>query len=184
MNLRGVFFILLVGAQAAILTCLPAQILADEPCQSIRNQLDSEQQRMRDYLLALQASYDGKDFQLSEALNHKIVQLRKEVELLKQQALACGGTLDNSLAGLSSSKTEEAQLAAKSCGELRKALFPLHRKIRALKRREKSVLSSLTPEEEVELSAASEQLKEINGALKARCAVSDSRTSLMKRLRK
>jgi hypothetical protein len=185
MNARDLLLILLVGALAAGFAHLPAPVRAGDPCRSIRDRLEQDQHRLTEYLLALQVSYDRHDFHLSEALNQKIVNLRREVDRLKERVSACSrmGKAQTS-EGLSSAKTEEAQFATKSCSELRKCLLPLLRKIRALKRREKSVLSNLTPEEEAELTEASEQLKEVNSALKARCAMSAGRTSLMKRLRK
>lgn len=158
---------------------------AGEWCDDARKELERKEARFAEYLRALQASYERHDLKVMEAVNHKINQVKREIETLKRETAQCeergpghGGE------GLSSAKTDEAKFGTKNCAELRKMVFPLLRRTRALKRKEKSLLSSITPEEQAELAEATEQLQVLNRILKTRCGASSSRSSLLKRLRR
>jgi len=156
-------------------------------CGEIKKELAEKQKRLQEYLQALQATYDGGDRRIADALNHKIKQLKEELEVFRQEAADCTGYDSETMAqGLKSSKADEAKYAGKSCGELRKVLFPLLVKTRALKRKEKSLLSGLTPQEEADLASYTEQLTTVSQILRTRCADGDTppRGSLLQKLRR
>jgi hypothetical protein len=84
---------------------------------------------------------------------------------------------------LNLAKADESQYATASRVEARKLVFGLMRRVSALKKREKSLLSNLSPEEERELSRALKHFNIVRQILQTRCAVSDERNSLVKRAR-
>ena len=45
---------------------------AETWCDQVKNDLEEKRQRLNEYLQALQAYYDKRDFRLSETLNYKI----------------------------------------------------------------------------------------------------------------
>jgi len=154
-------------------------------CDQVKNELEEKRQRLNEYLQALQAYYDKRDFRLSETLNYKIKQINQELRILEQEVADCSARGSRSMQqGLRETKSDEEKYATKSCGELRSLVLPLLRKTQALKRKEKSLLAGPTPEEAAELAEASEQLSIIARILKTRCAPSEARSSLLKRLRR
>jgi hypothetical protein len=177
--------VLFVAVALAGILFAPKHTRAVEPwCDSVASELNEKQLRLNEYMQALQGSYDKRDYRMADALNYKIKQLQEELRTLEQEAADCEAHNSGGMAqGLSSSKTDEEKYATKSCGELRKMIFPLLIKTRSLKRREKSLIIGMTPEEETELATCSEQLKILRHILKCRCSGSTSRSSLLKRLR-
>ena len=154
-------------------------------CIKVGAELKQKQQRLKEYRDALRAALANNDSPLCEALKHKIKQETEEVRILERESADCAAHDPTAMAqGLRAAKTEESKYATKSCGELRKLVFPLLIRERALKRKEKSLLSVLTPEEETDLATCSEQLRVIGHLLRTRCAERRSRNSLLKRLRR
>lgn len=158
---------------------------SDTWCEQVKNELEEKRQRLNEYLHALQAHYDKRDFRLSDTLNYKIKQINHELRILEQEVADCSGRGSRSMQqGLRETKSDNERYATKSCGELRSLVLPLLRKTQALKRKEKSLLAGPTPEEAAELAEASEQLSIIARILKTRCAPSEARSSLLQRLRR
>jgi len=182
---RSKVFFFLAALALAGASFVPEKAQAAEHwCDSVTREFNQKQQRLTEYMQALQGSYDKRDYRLADALNHKIKQVQEELRILEQEAADCAAHNSERMAqGLSASKTEEERYATKSCGELRKMIFPLLIKTRSLRRKEKSLIVGLTPEEETELANCSEQLKILNHVLRGRCSDSSSRSSLLKRLR-
>lgn len=158
---------------------------AQELCDDARKHLRQEQRLLDDYLSALQESYENKDKKLAGVLNFKISQSRKRLHELELILTYCPSKESSrSQEGLSGAKSDDGRFADKSCGELRKMLFSLLVSKRALKRREKSMFSKLTDEEEAELLDVSDQLRHVRKALRSRCSKGKPPRSLLKRLRR
>jgi len=173
-----------------VVACLSILVLAQplwatsDPCIAVRKDLALVKRQVAEYMQALQSFYDQKDFRLTEALNFKIKELRGRMEQLQAAAADCPADDSKTMPhGLSSTKTDSGKHAEKDCAELRKMVVPLVRKIHNLQRRERSLLTSFSPEEEAELQDASQELKTIQDLIKTKCAVQNARGSLIKRLR-
>jgi len=173
---------LLIGITTAMIATAQPQATADQRCKMLQQELTAKQRLLDEYLNALQSAYNDKDLTLADAISYRISQLQKELNALKQLAADCPSPGAGSApAGLNPTKSDESQLADKSCDEIRKTLFALLRRVNSLKKREKSLLSSLTPEEELELSEAIKQLKTLNQVLETRCTGKEQDNSKVKR---
>jgi hypothetical protein len=158
---------------------------ASQPdCDALRKEMESKQGELNSYLDALGRSRTQQDSMLSGALNHKIDQLITQIALLEERLARCGDqqeTIEGQ--GLSSVKSEEGKFATKTCGELRKILVQLHRKVNSFKRRENSLLSDLTSAEKNELKESVQNLETVRKLLNTRCADGTNSDSLKKKLR-
>jgi hypothetical protein len=159
--------------------------MAQELCADARKNLRQEQRRLNDYLSALEASYDNRDFKLARVLNFKISQAKRKLHELELIIKYCPSQRSSLPAdGMRGAKSDSARYADKSCIELRKMVFPLLVSKRALERREKSLFSKLTDEEAAEFLEVSDKLREVRKALITKCSTKRNRRSLLKQLRR
>ncbi|MBI5250019.1 MAG: hypothetical protein HY912_11040 [Desulfomonile tiedjei] len=157
---------------------------SQQDCNSLRQDLEFRQTELTSYLDALGKSRNQQDSLLLGALNHKIDELISQIALLEEKMANCGESTEQTrIEGFSSVKSEEGKFATKNCGELRKTLVQLHRKVNSFKRRENSLLSDLTTAEKNELKDADQDLEKIRKILNSRCTVSPPQNSLKQRLR-
>lgn len=158
---------------------------AQDVCDGARKELQQERHRLNDYEAALRQSYDHTDSNLTRVLNFKISQAKKKVSDLELIIKYCPSSQVSNRPeiGLSGPKSDDGRYADKSCADLKKMLFPLLIKKRKLERRQKSMLSSMTEEDEAELQKISEELRHVRKALKTRCSAGSPPGSLLKRLR-
>ncbi len=155
-----------------------------QDCSSLRKEMEFKQGELNSYLDALGKSRTQQDSQLLVALNHKIDELVTQIALLEEKLGNCGEPQESKkIEGFSPVKSEESKFATKSCGELRKMLVQIHRKVNSFKRRENSLLSDLSPAEKSELKEAGKDLEKIRQILNGRCAVTPQPDSLKQRLR-
>ncbi|MDQ7783703.1 MAG: hypothetical protein RDU20_12540 [Desulfomonilaceae bacterium] len=158
---------------------------AQDMCDAARKELRQESQRLNEYVSALQESYDDRDFKLAEVLKFKIGQAKKKLQDLQLMAENCpAGESKLPESGLSGAKSDDGRYADVSCIDLKKMLFPLLVSKRELERRQKSMLSKPTDEEEAKLRDVSDKLRDVRRALKTRCSRSKSSHSLLKRLQR
>jgi hypothetical protein len=156
----------------------------DERC--IRGRKTAEQKRglVVEYMSALQKAYDQKDFQIAEVLNFKINELRGQINELERNLAGCPkNDSENMARGLAPAKSDQGKYSDKSCSELRKMLFSLVRRVHTLTKRQKSLLSNLTDDEELELKEANKDMETVERVLKSKCSVRNAR-GLLRRLRR
>lgn len=150
----------------------------------MKKELGTKQKELNSYLDALEKSRQEHDSLLLGALNYKIDQIISQIATLEEKAANCGESQETAkVEGFSSVKSEEGQFATKSCGELRKMMVQVIRRVNALQRRENSLLSELTTSEKSELKDARQDLDKIRKILNTRCAVARPPDSLKQRLR-
>lgn len=185
MSLRWLFGCVILWLFFSLFLMNGEGIGAQNWCDDAQKDLEQEQLRLEDYLSALHESYDKKDFKLMEALNFKINQTKQRVHELELIIEHCTSQETNPQSGgLSPAKSHDGPFVHKSCADLKKMVFPLLVSKRALERREKSMVSQLTDEEEAKLLEVSEQLRNVRKELKTRCSTAKSSRSLLKRLRR
>ena len=179
--------LLLLAAFQAVLwqSVVPSWGQQSHWCEQIKSEMEGKRQRLNEYLEALQASYDARDFRVADTLNYKIKHIKDDLRILEQEAADCSAHRFETMGhGMQETKAEESKYAAKSCSELRSMMLRLVRKTQALMRKEKSLLAVLTQEEKDELADASEQLRIIGRILRTRCTRSQERNSLLNHLRR
>ncbi len=158
---------------------------AQDVCDGAQKELEQERERLTDYESALRESYENRDTNLTRVLNFKISQAKKklrDLELIIKYCPSRASSLPE--VGLSGPKSDDGRYADKNCSELKKMLFPLIVSKRQLERRKKSMLSTLTEEDEAELQKVSDELRHVRKALKTRCSTERTHRSLLKRLRR
>ena len=160
-----------VSCSFAVLFIAGYSFAGNERCTLVRQTVEEKRRLIGEYTSALQNAYNQKDFTIAEVLNFKINELRSQVKELEKILTDCPKpkprTADE---GLTPAKSDKATYSNKSCAELRKSLLTLVRRIHTLTRRKKSLLSSLSAEEEVELTEASRALKKVERAIKNKCS--------------
>ncbi|MGC8908903.1 MAG: hypothetical protein ACP5M0_15890 [Desulfomonilaceae bacterium] len=160
-------------------------LFADDQCQTMQKELLQKKTELSELIDALNKSYAQGDYTLMDVLNFKINQLINQTKELERKLEGCPQPpTPVTPPGMSGMKTDEDILAEKGCGELKKMLLPLARKVHALKRREQSVLSGLTAEEKSELAKAEAELKTLKEILAKKCDTKPAPESLKKRLRR
>jgi len=168
----------------AIFIVAPAFSASGQDCGTLQTKMESKQKELNSYLDALGKSRNQQDTRLVGALNFKIDELMTEIALLEEKLGSCSEPKESGRPeGFSSVKSEEGKFATKNCGELRKLLVQLNRKVNSYKRREHSLLSDLTAAEKSELKEADQDLEKIRKILNSRCAVAPGPDSLKQRLR-
>ncbi len=165
----------------ALSSVIGEYVRAQDLCDAAWKELHQEKQRLNDYLSAFQQSHERQDLRLAEVLKFKISQSKKKLQDLQLIIKNCPSRESSLPAdGLSNAKSHDGPYADKSCAELKKMLFPLLVSKRALERRQKSMLSNLTDEEDEELREISDKLRHLKKALKNRCSTSKGSRSLLK----
>jgi hypothetical protein len=142
----------------------------EDSCDEIRRELAVKKRQMVNYSGAVKKLNDHNDAPIVGLLNHKITELADQINKMDAELRECSA-LSESESEISQVKVAQEDLyGAKSCGELRRMLVQLIRKVNSLKRRETSLFSELTQLERNELEAANEELAKVRTALKSRCA--------------
>ncbi len=149
----------------------PLILFSQGECDKSLRELEQKKKLLVEYEEALQKFLKEKDEKLLSVLRHKVVDLSQQIMVLEAAVANCPGVRKSAVGeGLSSIKSDEEKYATKSCGDLRRMLVQLIRKINSLKRREASLFSDLNPLERSELRDANEELALVKSILKARCA--------------
>jgi hypothetical protein len=152
-------------------------------CAAMRNDLASKKQQLMDHIDAMKKLQEQNDFSIMPILNHKMGELIQEVIRIEDAVRTCPDSLPSEpSSGLGSVKSESGEYATKSCEELRTLLLQMVQKTTALKRREGSFFSPLSPGERMELQDAEQAFKEVRSAISARCTGEESGSSRGRRV--
>ncbi len=158
---------------------------AESRCVQIRRAVEQKKHLLSEYMRALQTSYDRKELQIAELLNFKINELKAQIGELERNLAGCPDRrAGNPTEGMEGTKSDQGVYAEKNCQELRKILFSLVRKIHALNKRKKSLLSNLSEKEEQVLREATEERETVERLLSTRCSKGRDRHGLLRRLRR
>jgi hypothetical protein len=142
----------------------------EDACKKLLADIETKRSLVADYRVVLKGMQDPKDKSLISAINDKLSELTREIELLEEEAKNCPKPLgQGSKEGLGQVKSDEARFTGKSCTEMKRSLVKTLRKIYVLKRREKSLFSELSETERTELIDLNEELRLLRIALKAKC---------------
>ncbi|MFH1117323.1 MAG: hypothetical protein V1792_25675 [Pseudomonadota bacterium] len=173
---------------AAVLLPFPAGTLsrADEPrCVQSRRAVEQKKYLVSEYMRALQTSYDRKETRMAELLNFKINELKAQIREMERNLTGCpDDRTGNPGEGMEGAKSDQGTYTDKNCQELRKILFSLVRRIHALDKRKKSLLSNLTEREERSLREAGEERETVEHILGTRCRQTEDPQGLRRRLRR
>ena len=162
---------------------LPA--VADDRCDVARKEMMRKKEELSEYVDALGKSHAKDDYAFMDVLNFKINELIQRTKELEQELAGCPEPKPATPPqGMSGIKSDDDVIPEKNCGDLKKMLVPLMRKVNSLKRREKSVFSGLSPEEKSELAKAENELKMVKESMGKRCGAAETPGSLQKRLRR
>lgn len=157
----------------------------EERCFQARQAVASKTRLIGEYTTALQNAYNQKDFTIARVLNFKINELRIQLKELERILTDCPKPDPEDVAeDPEPAKGDEKTYATKSCADLRKILFSLVRRIHTLTKRQKSLLSNLSVEEEVELNEATEDIEKVKRVLKTKCSVRKARRRVLRQLRR
>jgi len=169
------------------LCLIPETLTATEDrCDAARRELIKNKEELTEYVDALNKSHAKNDYAFMDILNSKINELISRTRELEKELAGCPEPKPPLAGqqGMTGVKSDDELMAEKSCPELKKTLVPVIRKINGLKRREKSLLSGLSPEEKSELAKAETELRIVKENLKKKCSGSEPAGSLQKRLRR
>lgn len=159
--------------------------VVEDRCDAARKEMMSKKVELSEYVDALSKSHAKDDYAFMDVLNFKINELITRTKELERELASCPEPRQATPPpGMSGMKSDEEVIAEKSCGDLKKMLVMLMRKVNSLKRREKSVFSGLSPEEKSELSKVESELKTVKENLGKRCGAAETPGSLQRRLRR
>jgi hypothetical protein len=144
-------------------------------CAALRKDLAFKRQQLSQNVDALKKLNEQNEWTVMAVFNDKIRDLIDEIQRMEARTRHCPqeGSAEKS-SGLDGVKSEVGDYATKSCEELRTLLLQLVQKTVALKRREGSLFSALTPAEKTELQEADLAFKELKAAIKSRCAAQET----------
>lgn len=139
-------------------------------CAQFRTELERKKQLLIEYTAALSKLDLKGDRVMVTLLNHKIEELRGEIQE-SERSRNCleDPTVTSSRAGVGRVRSDEAAFAGTSCADLRKLLIQLLRKNYSLERRRWSVLSAMSTEEMTEFQETLDSLRNVRALLKAKC---------------
>jgi hypothetical protein len=139
-------------------------------CTDVRRELERNRHLLTEYKAALsKLELDG-DRVMVTLLNHKIRDLRRQIEKGENSADCTDDpTVSSREAGLSRVRSDEALISHKSCGDLRNILVQLLRKSYVLERRRFSMFSEMSTQEVTELQEIRDSLRTVRAMLKAKC---------------
>ena len=169
------------------LCLIPETLTAtDDRCDAARRELLKNKEELTEYVDALNKSHAKNDYAFMDILNSKINELISRTRELEKELAGCPEPKPPLAGqqGMTGVKSDDELMAEKSCPELKKTLVPVIRKINGLKRREKSLLSGLSPEEKSELAKAETELRIVKENLKKKCSAPEPPGSLQKRLKR
>ncbi len=152
---------------------LPVEALCSGPtadCTAFRRELDLKKQLLTEYTAALPKLDLKGDRVMVSLLNHKIDELRREIE----ESEKTGNCLEDrtappAKAALGPVRSDDALFSGKSCRDLRNILIQLLRKSFSLERRRFSMLSEMSTEEITELQEIRDSLRSVRALLKTKC---------------
>jgi hypothetical protein len=153
-------------------------------CEALRKELSFKRQQLSQHVDALKKLNDQNELSVMAVFNDKIRELIDDIQKTEASARHCAqeGSTPNA-SGLDTVKSEAGDYATKSCDELRSLLLQLVQKTAAIKRREGSLFSALTPAERNELLEADRTFKELKTAIKSRCPSQENRSPVRNRRR-
>lgn len=173
---------------AAVLLSFPDGTLAgaeESRCVQIRRAVEQKKYLVSEYMRALQRSYDRKEIRMAELLNFKINELKAQIREMERNLTGCpDDRTGNPAEGMEGAKSDQGTYSDKNCQELRKILFSLVRRIHALDKRKKSLLSNLSEKEERKLRDAAEERETVEHILGTRCRQTEDPQGLPRRLRR
>ncbi len=146
-------------------------------CTRLGKDLALKRQQLSQNVDALKKLNEQTEWTVMAVFNDKIRELIDEIQKIEAKARHCphAESAERS-SGLDTVKSEIGDYATKSCEDLRNLLLQLVQKTVALKRREGSLFSALTPTEKNELQEADRAFKELKAAIKSRCAAQENRS--------
>lgn len=165
-------------------TLFAASAQDKEPCAALRKDLNTKRQQLSQHVDALKKLNDQGDYMVMAVFSDKIRELIDEVQRIDASLRDCPPVESSPQPeGLEPVKSDPAEYATKSCDELRTLLLQLVQKTTALKRREGSLFSALTPAERTELEEAERAFKELKSAIRSRCAAHEPSNPFRRRRR-
>jgi hypothetical protein len=144
-------------------------LAADKGCEGLRKDLELKRQQLAQYLVTLDKFQGKGEAELESLLKYKINELLDNINNAEELTDCSGWPGSVTHEGMSPVKTDSGEYVTKSCAELRIMLLQLLRKSKALKRREHSSFSELTPVEKAVLQECEREFRTVNTILKARC---------------
>jgi hypothetical protein len=162
-----------IAIQAAAVGFVPLEVFAQENvCAETQKELDRQLRQLTDYADSLKSFVDSEDLQVVEILSHKIADLIQDIKRSKETLGECPTQRKHrqATAGASPARSEQDLYADKNCEELRTMLFHNLRRVSVLKRRDESVFSKLSSEEQAQLQEGLQALKDIRTVLNKKCS--------------
>jgi hypothetical protein len=155
----------------AIAPAVPSGAWADSACKAIENSLLGHKKQLAEYMEILRDLNDKRDAERIRTITANVNQLSVIINHVEAELADCyGDGRTQSPRGMAHIKTDEQdEYASKSCSVLQRTLLQLIRTINVLKRRENSIFSQLTAEEQAELRSAERKEEKVRAALKKRC---------------
>ena len=150
----------------------------DIDCGALKRNLAQKRQQLSEHVDALKKLNERGELIIMGLVTQRIQELVDELTKLQEQGGDCPELGQSKVtSGLDSVKSDAGEYATLGCNELRKVLFQLLQKTNTLKRRQDSLFSALSPAEKTELQEAEQSLKEVQAAIKTKCASEPKRTA-------
>ena len=155
-----------------------------DQCSALRRDLTAKRQQLLQHVDALKKLGDQNEFAVMAVFNEKIRELIEEIQKIDASLRDCPPELSVPRSpGLDTVKSDPAEYATKTCDELRNLFLQLVHRTTALKRREGSLFSPLTPSERSEIEDAEKSFKELKSAMRHRCGSLDEQSPFRRKRR-
>jgi hypothetical protein len=138
-------------------------------CDEAARELQRKWERLSDSVEALRDAHRSGDLSLVHVFSHKISQQVEELREFQENTPCPGLKASQSSRNLSPVKTDVAPHQDEPCNELRRMHMKLVITINSLRRRQNSVFSQLTAQEQEDLTRSGAELEQIREVLRSRC---------------